>query len=226
MTDSMKEFFHLSRHLFKAHPWHGLSIGKMAPERVNCYIELTPGDSLKYEVDKETGHLKVDRPQKYSSQCPTLYGFIPRTFCGQRVGKYFADKTGQEGLAGDGDPLDICVIAEQNLVYADVVLSAVPIGGIRIIDREQVDDKIIAVLYQDSVFGAWKDIAQCPERLIDRLRHYFLTYKDIPGEETRQISFAEPYGAEEAKAVIAASEEDYREKFEKECRILARFLDK
>ncbi len=220
MTALNDDLLKISRYLFKAHPWHGISIGQDAPQRVNCYIELTPTDTVKYEIDKLTGHLKVDRPQKYSSQCPSLYGFIPRTYCGTRVAKVCSDKTGQEGIAGDGDPLDICVLTEKPIANADIVITAVPIGGIRIIDRGQADDKIIAVLFEDGLFGSWRDIEHCPRGLIQRLRHYFLTYKDIPGMEQRKISLAEPYGADEAQMVIAASQEDYREKFKDERELL------
>src|SRR5215831_10472917 len=74
--------------LFKAHPWHGVPIGKDAPAVVTTYIEIVPTDTVKYEIDKITGHLKIDRPQKYSNVCPTLYGFIPQTLCAGRVGEF------------------------------------------------------------------------------------------------------------------------------------------
>ncbi|MCB0990831.1 MAG: inorganic diphosphatase, partial [Acidimicrobiales bacterium] len=92
---------------FRAHPWHGLPIGDKAPNVVDAFIEITPFDAVKYEIDKITGYLRVDRPQGSSALPPTLYGFIPRTYCGQRV----ADLT-PSADTGDGDPLDICVLSQ------------------------------------------------------------------------------------------------------------------
>src|SRR5690554_787848 len=97
---------HPEFHQFRPHPWHGLSVGADAPEIVNAYIELTPFDSVKYEIDKETGYLRVDRPQRFSSQPPTFYGFIFCTYCADRVGEL--SLTTDEG---DLDPLDICVLS-------------------------------------------------------------------------------------------------------------------
>lgn len=195
--------------LFKAHPWHGISIGKNAPDVVNAYIEIVPTDSVKYEIDKTTGHLKVDRPQKYSNHCPTLYGLIPQTFCGKRVGAFCAERAGRETIVGDGDPLDICVLTEKPIQHSDILVQAVPIGGLRMIDGNEADEKIIAVLRQDAVYGLWKDIGECPENVIERLRHYFLTYKEIPGATDRKTEITHVYGADEAHRVIALSREDY-----------------
>ena len=91
---------------FRAHPWHGLSAGDHAPDIVEAYIEITPLDAVKYEIDKRTGYLRVDRPQGSSALPPTLYGFIPRTYCGDRVAALTP-----KAIKGDGDPLDICVHA-------------------------------------------------------------------------------------------------------------------
>lgn len=196
---------------FKSHPWHGISCGDRAPDVVNSYIEIVPTDAVKYEIDKETGHLKVDRPQKYSNHCPTLYGFIPQTYCGTRIGKHCADKTNQVGISGDGDPLDICILTEKPIQHGDILVRAVPIGGLRMIDRNQADDKILAVLFQDGVYGDWKDINQCPPALIDRLQHYFLTYKDLPGEAKRSVTIPHVYNAAEAREIINLSIADYRD---------------
>src|SRR5689334_5675469 len=80
---------------FRSHPWHGVSIGAEAPRIVTCYIEIVPTDTVKYEVDKETSYLKVDRPQKYTNVCPTLYGFIPQTYCAEQVAQLAADDMGR-----------------------------------------------------------------------------------------------------------------------------------
>jgi inorganic pyrophosphatase len=194
----------------KAHPWHGIPIGDAAPNIVNAYIEIVPNDTVKYEIDKETGHLKVDRPQKYSNYCPTLYGFVPKTYCGKGVGAFCANNIGRAKITGDGDPLDICVLTEKPIQHGDILVRAVPIGGIRILDDDQADDKIIAVLYNDSVYGAFTDISQCPEGIINRLKHYFLTYKEIPGETNRKIELADIYDADEARRVVEISCEDYQ----------------
>lgn len=200
----------LTKQTFKSHPWHGISIGENAPVVVNAYIEIVPTDAVKYEIDKVTGHLKIDRPQKYSTQCPTLYGFIPQTYCGTQIGEFCSQKVSQAGIVGDGDPLDICVLTEKPVSHGDILVTAIPIGGLRMIDHNQADDKIIAVLRDDAVYGDWQDVSQCPRALTERLRHYFLTYKDIPGEEKRKVEIPHVYGAKEAREVIQLSQLDYR----------------
>ena len=197
--------------LFKRHPWHGVHLGADAPGIVTCYIEIVPTDTVKYELDKLTGHLKIDRPQKYSSVCPTLYGLLPQTFCGERVAEACRDRTGRPDIVGDGDPMDVCVLSERPVSHGDILLRAVPIGGLRMIDRGQADDKIIAVLKDDPAYGDWSDIYQCPPSLVERLRHYFLTYKEVPGESGRLVEIAEVYGRRAAHEVIGRSREDYRD---------------
>lgn len=199
--------------LFKAHPWHGVPIGEDCPHVVNVYVEIVPTDTVKYEVDKTTGHLFVDRPQKYSNQCPTLYGFVPQTYCGSEVGQYCVEKLNRPGVLGDGDALDICVLTERPIQHGDVLIRAIPIGGFRMIDGNEVDDKIIAVLYQDGVYGSWRDISDCPQSIINRLQHYFLTYKDMPGEEKAVVEIAAVYNADEAKQIITLSRRDYLQSF-------------
>lgn len=193
----------------KAHPWHGISWGESAPKVVNAYVEIVPTDTVKYEIDKLTGHLKVDRPQKYSSQCPTLYGFIPQTYCGKMNGEFCGEKAGRVGVKGDGDPLDICILTEHPITHGDFLVRAVLIGGLRMIDKAQADDKIIAVLENDVAFGHWKNIDDCPERMLERLRHYFLTYKDMPGANPRNAEITHVYDVTEAREVIRLSREDY-----------------
>jgi inorganic pyrophosphatase len=199
--------------LLRAHPWHGVAIGKQAPAVVTAYMELVPSDTVKYELDKRTGLLKVDRPQKFSNVCPTLYGFMPRTLCAERVGRYCAEKTGRAGIVGDGDPLDICVLTEKAIPRGDILLQAIPIGGLRMIDQNQADDKIIAVMQQDAVYGGWKEITDCPPPLIERLKHYFLTYKELPNATNRRTEITHVFGREEAYDVIRYSQEDYTAAF-------------
>jgi inorganic pyrophosphatase len=192
---------------YRPHPWHGLPVGPNPPELLHAYIEITPFDTVKWEIDKETGYLRVDRPQVSNSLPPTLYGFVPRTYCGERV----AALAGTE--RGDGDPLDICVLSERPINRADILLHVRPVGGLLMVDHGEADDKIIAVLDQDPVWGAARDIDQVPKSLVDRLRHYFLTYKWKPDEEKAPVTIDRIYGAAEASKVIAASVEDYDERF-------------
>jgi inorganic pyrophosphatase len=200
---------------FRAHPWHGVAIGERAPEVVTAYVEIVPTDTVKYEIDKVSGYLTVDRPQQFSNVCPTLYGFVPRTHCAARVAARCAERTGRTGIVGDGDPLDICVLAEKAIPRGDILLRAVPIGGLRMLDGDEADDKLIAVLEGDAVYGAWRDVDQCPPALLDRLRHYFLTYKEPPGDrpERPRVEIAEVYGRAEAHEVIRRSQQDYAASF-------------
>lgn len=201
------------RHLLKPHPWHGIYIGNYAPKILTAYIEIVPTDTLKFELDKQSGYLKIDRPQLYSNVCPTPYGLIPQTFCGDRVAEFCCTKTGREGIKGDGDPLDICVITEKVITHNDIIVSAVPIGGLRMLDGDEADDKIIAVLNRDNIFGGWKNIDDLPTSLIDRITHYFTTYKEAPGSQHRNCEITDVYGRDEAYEVINRSREDYLEKY-------------
>jgi inorganic pyrophosphatase len=199
--------------LFQAHPWHGVSPGDQVPGELNAYIEIVPTDPVKYELDKPSGHLRVDRPQRFSSMCPTLYGFIPQTFCGDAVGALCAERTGLTGIEGDGDPMDICVLTEKAFAHGSFFLQAKPIGGFRMIDGQQADDKIIAVLTSDVAYGHIEDISGCPKGLVDRLKHYFLTYKQLPAEAPRRVEIASVYDRTEALDVIERSLRDYRQRF-------------
>jgi inorganic pyrophosphatase len=173
---------------------------------VNAYVEITPFDLVKYEVDKASGYLRVDRPQRTSSQPPALYGFIPQTYCAAKVARL----AGVE--RGDGDPLDICVLSERPITKSEIVVPARVIGGLQIIDRGEADDKIIAVLQGDYVWGDADDIDRVPPVLVERLQHYFTTYKLVPGEPPR-IRNAKTYGYAHAAAVIEAAMADYRDAF-------------
>jgi inorganic pyrophosphatase len=192
---------------WRPHPWHGLETGADAPRIVTAYIEITPFDLMKYEVDKETGYLRVDRPQRTSSQPPALYGFIPRTYCAERV-KALAPGS----VRGDGDPLDVCVISERPITRSEILLSVRVVGGLQMIDHGEADDKIVAVLVGDYVWGAASDITDVPPVLIERLEHYFSTYKMIPGEAP-DVKIQRVYGAEHAHRVVEAARADYVEHY-------------
>lgn len=215
MNKGKEPLWELIRLLFKAHPWHGVSIGEDQSQYVTTYIEVVPSDTIKYELDKESGLLKVDRPQAFSNVCPTMYGMIPQTFCGEAVAEYCQDMTGMKGIVGDDDPLDICVLSEKLIPWGDILLQAKPIGGLRMIDGGEADDKIIAVLKSDASYGEWSDITDCPAAIIERLKHYFLTYKQSPGKGEAACQITHTYGKEEAYEVIRRSHLDYLRRFEK-----------
>ena len=150
MTDASSSAFPIApSHL--AHPWHGVSPGTAAPAIVTAFIEIVPTDTVKYEVDKVTGHLRVDRPQKYSALCPALYGFVPRTLCGDLVGAFAAIAPAGAGSRGDGDPdgrLRVHRAGHQPGRHHRA--PSRPIGGFRMFDAGQADDKILAVLDGDA----------------------------------------------------------------------------
>lgn len=198
---------------YKSHPWHGISFGPEAPDVVTCFIEMVPTDTVKYEVDKQSGYLRIDRPQKYSNVIPALYGFVPQTYCGDLVAALTCDILQRPDIKGDGDPLDICVLTEKVITHGDILVRARPIGGFRLIDQNQADDKLIAVMYNDAVYGDYHDIEDMPEHVLERLKHYFITYKDIPGDPQRRCELTHVYGVEEAKEVIRRSAQDYTNRF-------------
>ena len=167
---------------YKSHPWHGLEVGDDAPEVVTAFIEMVPTDTVKYELDKVSGYIKIDRPQKYSNVVPALY---------------------------------ICVLTERTISHGDIIARVRPIGGFRMLDGNEADDKIIAVLKHDATYNVYNDISELPHIVVDRLKHYFLTYKDMPGEEgQRKVEITHVYGREEAYEVIRRSLEDYKNHFE------------
>ena len=191
-------------HAWRPHPWHGLEAGREPPLYVNAYIEITPFDLIKYEIDKVIGYVKVDRPQRTSSQPPSLYGFVPKTYCGGAVA---ALCPGAE--RGDGDPLDICVLSERPITRAEIIVPARVVGGLQLLDRGEADDKIIAVLEGDLVWSNVTDIANLPPILVERLQHYFTTYKLVPGARS-QIAVQRAYGVEHAGQVVDAALADYQ----------------
>ena len=205
----------LASMLFQAHPWHGVSPGDDAPAVVTAFIEIVPTDTVKYELDKRSGHLRLDRPQRYSSLPPTLYGFIPQTYCGEEIAEFCRARTGGTAKVerGDGDPIDICVLTEKDFGQGNFLVRAKPIGGLRMIDGGEADDKIVAVLEGDVTYGHLDDIENVPVGIVDRLRHYFLSYKQLPGESSRRVEIAGVYGRDDAYEAIRRSMRDYRAKY-------------
>jgi len=194
-------------HRFRPHPWHGLSPGTDPPRHLSAFIEITPFDLVKYEVDKATGYLRVDRPQPTSSLPPTLYGFVPQTWCGERVAKLMPGAS-----VGDHDPLDVCVLSERPITRAEVLLSARVVGGLPMIDGGEADDKIVAVLENDVQYADVEDIDQLPCGSLERLLHYFEFYKLMPGQEST-VRIGEPYGRAHAELVVEAALLDYAEEY-------------
>lgn len=200
-------------HLFLVHPWHGIPTWDEGGVLLNAFIEVVPSDTVKYELDANSGHLHIDRPQRFSNACPTLYGFIPRTLGGASVASRSVERTGRSGLVGDGDPLDVCVLTEATVRRGAFLARVRPVGGIRTIDGGAADDKIIAVLDADAAYGDVTDIASVPVGLLERLRHYFVTYKQPPDSITPCVSIAETFDRAEALEVVRRAAMDYRAAF-------------
>jgi len=192
---------------WRPHPWHGLSPGPAPPSVVSAFVEITPFDLVKYEVDKITGYLKVERAQRTSSLPPAIYGFVPQTYAGDSVARLMAGSNG-----GDHDPLDICVLSERHITRAEVLVHAQVVGGVPMLDRGEADDKIVAILRDDPVFGGITEIGQVPEALMDRLVHYFSTYK-LFRTASPDVTVGAPYGRAHAEAVVSAAMADYRVRF-------------
>lgn len=192
---------------WRPHPWHGLEVGPNPPDLVYAYIEMTSFDFIKYEVDKTTGYLYVDRPQRTSSMTPTLYGFIPRTYCDERVRQLSSNAE-----RGDGDPLDICVVSERPINRSEIFLNAVVVGVLQLLDHNEADDKIIAVLENDHIYGDIRDVARLPDVIVERMQHYFRTYKMVEGEE-QGIEIIGVFGPEKAKKIVRAAIDDYHDAF-------------
>jgi inorganic pyrophosphatase len=173
------------------HPWHGAHYGKGAPAIVTGLIEIPQGSRAKYEIDKETGLLKLDRVIYSSFHYPINYGFIPQTF-------------GQ-----DGDPLDICILSSQSIQPLCLVEATV-IGNMQMIDSGEADDKIIAVAAKDPSVNYISDIDELPRHFFNELRNYFEQYKVL---ENKQVEIREFQNKNTAYEVINEAIELYKQKF-------------
>lgn len=193
----------------QVHPWHGIKASKYSPAVITAFIEVVPSDTVKYEIDKVSGYLQIDRPYKYSNAIPTLYGFIPQTYCSKKVAEYARIQSGRKIDKGDNDPLDICVLSERTIPHGNIILEAIPIGGFRLLDRGEADGKIIAVMKGDELHQQWNDITDAPNSYITRLKHYFLTYKALPGENNT-TEIINIYGKKEAHQIINRAVDDYQ----------------
>ena len=205
-ADSMLRLMSL---MFRAHPWHGVPIGDQAPEVVTAYIEIVPTDTVKYEVDKVSGFLKVDRPQRFSNYCPVYYGLVPQTHCGDGVAALFSARAKRPGVVGDGDPLDICVLTEKTIPHSDILLTALPIGGLSMADGGEADDKIIAVHANDPEYVHYNSIYELPPHRMMEVSRFFQDYKILEGKISE---VEELYDRERALQVIAEAQAGYRKR--------------
>lgn len=194
---------------YRPHPWHGLEVGPEPPGLLNVFVEITPFDLIKYEVDKHSGYLRVDRPQRGSSYPPCLYGFIPRTYCAERL-----QALSPRSARGDGDPLDACVLSERPITRSEVLLHARVVGGLQMVDGGEADDKIVAVLDNDHVYGPVRGIGDLPPVLVERMQHYFTTYKLVPGKPNT-VTIERVYGRAHALRVVRAAMADYDAHFKR-----------
>ncbi len=172
--------------------WHSISQKRITPEDFVCVIEISKGSKKKYELDKETGYIMLDRILYTSTHYPANYGFIPRT------------------LGDDGDPLDVLLICAEPLEPLTLV-RAYPIGVITMIDNNRNDEKIIAIPFEDPNYNMYKDISELPVHIFEEMRHFFSVYKNLEHKETA-VEKVNP--RPDAIKVIEQSITDYLEKFD------------
>lgn len=169
------------------HPWHDTPIGEDAPEIVQAIVEIPQGGKVKYELDKESGMLRVDRVLYSSVVYPANYGFIPRTF------------------ADDDDPLDVLVLMQEQVVPL-AILRARPIGVMHMIDQGQDDAKIICIHVDDPAFRGYTHIKELPEHRLKELKRFFQDYKAL---EDKEVSVQRFLGPDDALETIQASMDRY-----------------
>ncbi len=173
--------------------WHDISEKRITPEDFICVIEISKGSKKKYELDKETGLIILDRILYTSTHYPANYGFIPRTY------------------GDDGDPLDVLLLCAEPLEPMSLV-RAYPIGVISMIDNGRNDEKIIAIPFNDPNYNQYTGIEELPYHIFEEMRHFFTVYKNLENKET---AVNEVEGKDEAIKVIAAAIENYKETFGK-----------
>ena len=171
--------------------WHDISPKRITPEDFICVIEISKGSKKKYELDKETGFIMLDRILHTSTHYPANYGFIPRTY------------------GDDNDPLDVLLLCSEDLEPLTLV-RAYPIGVITMIDNGRNDEKIIAIPFNDPTYNEYKDIDQLPKHIFDEMRHFFEVYKNL---EHKSTAVDDVKGKADAINIIQASIENYRDNF-------------
>lgn len=172
-------------------PWHSVSIGDDAPEVVQSIIEIPRGQRAKYELDKDSGMIRLDRILRSPMAYPTNYGFIPKTYC------------------DDKDPLDILVICSEQL-YPNTLVDARVIGVMQMIDGGEQDDKIIAVAAEDNNFAGINDLNDLPQQRLDEIKVFFEDYKKL---EKKTVEVKEFFGRDKAIQIVQESITMYNDKF-------------
>ena len=167
--------------------WHDMDPKQITPTSFSAVIEIPKGSKCKYELDKFTGLLRLDRVLYTSTHYPANYGFIPRTY------------------ADDGDPLDVLVLGSEP-IYPMTLVSVYPIGVMRMIDGGSLDDKIIAIAKNDPNYNKIRSIDELPAHIFDEMMHFFRVYKQL---ENKQTDIKELYDREEAEKIVAAAIENY-----------------
>lgn len=171
--------------------WHDVKVGSRFPEVANVIIEIPRGSQNKYELDKETGIIRVDRVLYSSSVYPANYGFVPRTF------------------ALDNDPLDILVLGETS-IHPGCLVKAKPIGVMQMTDEGKVDSKIIATLVGDPEYKDYNDVTDLPDHKRIKLQNFFREYKTL---EKKDVVVEDFEGADRAKSILLATHKAYSERF-------------
>lgn len=160
--------------------WHDVSPDRLKPDDFIAVIEIEKGSKSKYELDKETGFIILDRVLYTSTHYPANYGFIPRTY------------------AEDGDPLDVLVLCSQPIIPLSLV-QCFPIGVFAMLDQGKMDEKIIAIPFNDPTYNLYRNISELPDHMFREMTHFFSVYKSLEGKET---VVNQPQGPEEAKEII------------------------
>ena len=173
--------------------WHDISEERITKDKFVSVIEISKGCKNKYELDKETGMLKLDRVLYTATHYPANYGFIPRTY------------------ADDNDPLDVLVLCQEDIIPLTLV-DCYPIGVLIMIDGEQRDEKIIAIAEKDPFLNMYKDVTELPEHISSEIKHFFEVYKQLEGKKTEVEEFL---GRTEAEKIIEKSIKNYKIKFNK-----------
>ena len=170
--------------------WHDIARNRISSGDFYAVVEITKGSKMKYELDKETGQLALDRILYTSTHYPANYGFIPRT------------------LADDGDPMDVLVLCSESLCPMSLV-RCYPIGVITMSDNGDSDEKIIAIPYSDPTYNGYKSISELPQHIFDEMQHFFRVYKEL---ENKSTSVSEVHDVDVAKDIIQKSIDNYVEK--------------
>ncbi len=173
------------------HYWHDLPPGPNPPEVITAVIEIPSGSRNKYELDKATGLMKLDRVLFSAVHSPGDYGLIPRT------------------LHEDGDPLDVLVLVKEQ-TFSGCMIDVRPIGVLRMLDRGEPDDKILAVAMNDPYFEEFFDIADIPQHVLKEVEYFFSTYKDLEGKRVQIVGWEKSH---EAMRVINESIDRYNVKY-------------